>query len=181
MSQDLRCSERWANHNRCVRPVGHVEPHLTDRGFDWTAAAPAAAPAPPESQSTATSEALVVHWQGQSRTHAEMDSRKPGDIEGHEHFRAAAVYKECALALLAALRQSAALRPSEGPETGDRERLRAIATASVQDEHDLALYGSPTMASADDGAGHAGEYDTCSHPDCVLVRQAAPAASEGQK
>ncbi len=43
-ASDLRCPIRWAHHNRCVRPVGHVESHLTEAGFDWTLA-----PTPPAS------------------------------------------------------------------------------------------------------------------------------------
>jgi hypothetical protein len=33
---DLRCTALYANHNRCVRPVGHIEPHLTESGYSWT-------------------------------------------------------------------------------------------------------------------------------------------------
>ncbi len=73
-------------------------------------------------------------------------------------------------------RTSAAL--PAGLETGDRERLRALATPQVQDNHDYALFGSENVGPVPGGDGHSGEYDTCPHPDCVLVRQAAPAASE---
>ncbi len=36
--QDKRCAVLWTKFNRCVRPVGHTEPHLTDAGFSWRAA-----------------------------------------------------------------------------------------------------------------------------------------------
>jgi len=34
--RDRRCPVLWAHFNQCVRPVGHQESHLTDRGADWT-------------------------------------------------------------------------------------------------------------------------------------------------
>ncbi len=63
-------------------------------------------------------------------------------------------------------------RPSEGPETGDWERLRAEARA----RHDACVLGHLSNTT-----GHVSPFIWCPHPACVLVRQAAPAASEGQK
>ncbi len=68
-----------------------------------------------------------------------------------------------------------------GPETGDRERLRILARQLQSAKHWEWVNGfqNGDFGSAD---GHSVEdYDTCPHWACVLVRQAAPAASEGQK
>ncbi len=59
-----------------------------------------------------------------------------------------------------------------GPETGDRERLRAEARA----RHDACVLGHLSNTTS-----HVSPFIWCPHPACVLVRQAAPAASEGQK
>ncbi len=62
---------------------------------------------------------------------------------------------------------------SVGPETGDRYRLRELARQTATWHH---------FNERRHGFGHDNErFDLCQHPNCVLVRQAAPAASEGQK
>ncbi len=59
-----------------------------------------------------------------------------------------------------------------GPETGDR--LLKLARFAAYHFHN-------SLSEAETNGGHHGPFATCPHPACVLVRQAAPAASEGQK
>jgi hypothetical protein len=30
-----QCNERWAGYNRCIKPLGHSDAHITSGGFDW--------------------------------------------------------------------------------------------------------------------------------------------------
>ncbi len=71
-----------------------------------------------------------------------------------------------------------------GPETGDRERLRALALDGARSAHlhYFRIGFEDIFRTVELRDGHnVQDFDTCSHPNCVLVRQAAPAASEGQK
>ncbi len=66
-----------------------------------------------------------------------------------------------------------------GPETGDRERLRELAFIGAVAVHREVWRYSHNAINID---GHTDrDFNACPHPDCVLVRQAAPAAQEGQK
>ncbi len=114
----------------------------------------------------------LLVWQFLSRLAALRPSEGPPQEPTREWLQ-----KRCAWYQQELERITAAL--PAGPETGDRERLRELAFIGAVAVHREVWRYSHNAINID---GHTDrDFNACPHPDCVLVRQAAPAASEGQK
>lgn len=58
-------------------------------------------------------------------------------------------------------------------EGRQQARLRELAFKAALDDHEWFFDGSITMLPPKNKEGHERNFDTCPHPDCVLVRAAS--------
>lgn len=60
-------------------------------------------------------------------------------------------------------------------------RLRELADEAAFDEHSYYFRGSTSLLPPKNKERHIQPYETCPHPDCVLVRASAPSVEEPAK